>query len=377
MLFWIRCFFFTSLILNLIGCASLNVSAIRKNSFQDDKDTAYIENVPFVRQGFFYCGPASLEAVLKYWERPISQKEIADSIYLKKAKGTFNFEMADFALRKGFFTKDYVGSIEDIGFYLKRDVPVIALQKKRALFSDYHYIVVTGINEKNSFIVANDGINKDAVISFKDFLKRWRNAGNWMLVVASPERVDWVKEPDEYNRLGIIFEQNGNLDLAKNSYLKAISFNPKRIDLPSPFKEGSNNTPAIFYFNLANVYLREKEFTRAIENYKKAAELLPDFADCYNNMAYAIAEEGFSLDEAGKLVKKAIELNPDGKFWYMDTLGMINLKQGHFDEAASNFEYSINNSDSCEAKDLDSIYKHLIEAYIMAGINPAFGGTGG
>ncbi len=384
MLFWFKYFFFTFLILNLIGCASLNVSAIRKNSFQDDKDTVYIENVPFVRQSFFYCGPASLEAVLKYWKRPISQREIADSVYIKKAKGAFNFEMADFALKKGFFTKDYAGSIEDIKFYLKRSVPVIVLQEKGALFSDYHYVIVTGINEKGGFIVINDGINKGAVVSFEDFLKRWRNAGNWMLVVVPPERVDWAKEPGEYNKLGIIFEQNGNLDSAKNSYLKAISFSPERTDHPTPledgsspegtgrphtFKEGSNNASAIFYFNLANVYGREKDFTRAIENYKKALELSPDFADCCNNMAYAMAQESFSIDEAGKLVKKAIELNPDGKFWYMDTLGMINLKQGNFDEAMSNFEYSINNSDNSEAKDLTVIYRHLIEAYIMAGIN--------
>jgi len=336
----------------LTGCASLNVSTLKDYPPQDN-DTFYIKGLPFVRQSYFYCGPASLEAVLRYWGEDINQQGIAQAIYLGKAKGTFNFEMVDFCQRKRFFTKDFSGTIEDMKFYIRKNIPVIALHKKRVLFSDYHYVVIIGINEKNGYLVINDGYRENVKISFDHFSKNWKEANNWMLVIVPPERVDFIKEPNEYNRLGILLEEKGNLYSAKKHYLKAI---------------GLNNSQALIYFNLANVYLKEKKFDKAIENYEKAIKLSPDFADCYNNLAYALAEGGFSLKEAEEMIKKAIEINPEGKFWYGDTLGLINLKQGRFNEAIINFEESIRSS-SGETKNLNMVYKHLIESYIMLGLN--------
>lgn len=347
-----RCFLFTFLIFNLIGCTSLSVSALKKDS-PEDRNTFYIKGVPFVKQNYFHCGPASLTSVLGYWGKDKNQREIARDIYLSKAKGTFNFEMADFAQKNGFFTKDYAGTIEDIKFYIRKNIPVLALQKKRVLFSDYHYVVIIGINETDNYLVVNDGYRENVKIGFKDFSKNWQNANNWMLILAPPERVDFIREPSEFNRLGIIFEEKGNLELARENYLKAISL---------------DGSCALFYFNLANAYLKAYEFSNAIENYKRAIALSPDFADCYNNLAYALTEGGFSLEEARLAAKRAIELNPEGEFYYKDTLGLIDLKEGKFEEAMRNFEESIGSSGE-ETKELNSVYKHLIESYIMLGLN--------
>ncbi len=349
-----KCVILTLLVLTLTGCVGLNTTALKRTPFKDDSNTVYVENVPFVKQRFFYCGPASLESVLGYWGKDISQKKIADSIYFSKSKGTFNFEMVDFATREGFFTEDYSGSLKDLNFYLSKQIPVVILFKKGFLFSDYHYQVVVGINEKNGYLIVNDGVRKEKLIHIKRFSNGWKKAKNWMLVVVPPDKVDWLNDPSDYNRLGILCEENNNLELAKKSFLRAIVLDSKN---------------SLLYFNLANTYLAEEDFSKAIENYRRALEYSPDFADCYNNLAYALAMDGRLLDEAKSFAKKAIELEPSREFWYMDTLGLVNLKAGKFEEAIRNFKRCIENSENSDSKDLDAVYRHLAEAYKSAGID--------
>ncbi|MFH0838837.1 MAG: PA2778 family cysteine peptidase [Candidatus Omnitrophota bacterium] len=344
----------TLLVFGLAGCTSLHVSAVKKNPFRDSEGTFYVHNVPFVRQNYFYCGPASLESVLKFWGNDISQEEIGKRVYFGKTKGTFNFEMDAFCREEGFFTKSYCGTAEDIAWYIQKGIPVVVLQKRGGLLSDYHYMVLIGINKAENFIIAHDGFKSNAILPMNVFAKNWKHCNNWMLVIAPPEKVDWIKEADDYNRLGILFEEKGNPVQARDNYHKAIALKGSR---------------TVYYFNLANAYLKEREFACAIAYYKKAIELSPEFADCYNNLAYALAEGELSYEEARVYALKALELGPDKKCWYMDTLGMVHLKTGNFTEATRNFEDAIKQGGFIQKEDADTVYKHLIESYVMAGLN--------
>ena len=77
----------------------------------------------------------------------------------------------------------------------------------------------------------------------------------------------------------------------------------------------------------------------AIEAYKKAISIKPDYADAYNNMGVVLKQKG-EYDEAIKLHKKAISLRPDYAEAY-NNLGNNFKDLQKFDEALEAYEKAI------------------------------------
>lgn len=110
--------------------------------------------------------------------------------------------------------------------------------------------------------------------------------------------------PEEHINLGVAYEKKGEFEAAIKEYEAAAKKNP------------------LAYLYLGNVYFEMKDYERAEERYKKAIEEDPKNADAYNNLAWLYYTTGKNLEEAERLVLKAIELNPS-KSIYEDTLQRI------------------------------------------------------
>ena len=116
--------------------------------------------------------------------------------------------------------------------------------------------------------------------------------------------------PEEHLNLGVSYEKKGEFDNALKEYQKA-----------------SGKMPAAYLF-IGNIYFQKKEYDEAETYYKKAIKKDLNNADAYNNLAWLYYTENEKLDEAEKLALKAIELNPDKKDIYQDTLNkVIGLKR--------------------------------------------------
>jgi tetratricopeptide (TPR) repeat protein len=74
-------------------------------------------------------------------------------------------------------------------------------------------------------------------------------------------------------------------------------------------RERSLNNFAIAYYNLGNAYAADHQYDRAIENYNKATELNPRYAEAYNNRGVAY-ESKQEYNRAIEDFNKAIELSP-------------------------------------------------------------------
>jgi len=82
----------------------------------------------------------------------------------------------------------------------------------------------------------------------------------------------------------------------------------------------------IYYFYLGVVYDKIGEEGKAAENFKKAIVLNPNNHSAYNYLGYMFAEQGINLDEAERLIKKAIEIEPE-QGAYADSLGWVYYKK--------------------------------------------------
>ena len=105
--------------------------------------------------------------------------------------------------------------------------------------------------------------------------------------------------------------------------------------------------------NLGDVYGRQGNTEKSIEEFKKAIEINPQYADAYHNLASAYKETG-KIDEAIENYKKAIEFNPN--LWQSyQNLAAIYFDQEKYPEAYENMEKAlkINPTDENIKKNLD------------------------
>jgi Tfp pilus assembly protein PilF len=157
---------------------------------------------------------------------------------------------------------------------------------------------------------------------------------------------------DEHVRLGTIYEAQGKTDLAMNQYREAVRQDKRHVRAWSL---------------LGDVAYRLEVYAAAQDAYEAALELDPGSGDLHNNLAWVYARQDRKLGKTRELVERAMELTPDHRPYYLDTLGVVLLKQGKIREAIASLEESVATIPSDQHGMLAEAYQHLAEAYEAAG----------
>jgi ABC-type bacteriocin/lantibiotic exporter with double-glycine peptidase domain len=186
-----RCPYFLVIILliiaSLAACAGKDFSEIRQGI---ETRGHYIQNVPFYKQSEDTCGPAALAGVLVYWGRSIDLNEITAAIYVPKLRGTLPMDMENYARKAGFDTSSSAGTLDDLKTFLRRDVPVICLLDLGfGIYQKPHYIIAIGFDDADAVLIEHDGRRANSVMEYDTFIKAWKRAGYWMLVI-NPKGVE-------------------------------------------------------------------------------------------------------------------------------------------------------------------------------------------
>ena len=119
-----------------------------------------------------------------------------------------------------------------------------------------------------------------------------------------------------YNLFGAVLGNQKNFDKAVINYKKSIEINPD-------YAEGHNNLGSALY--------KLRKFNEAIDSYQRAIKINPEYAEAYNNLGnvYDINEK---VDEAILNYKKAIKINANFVEAYSN-LGHLLKEIGKVDEA--------------------------------------------
>ena len=154
----------------------------------------------------------------------------------------------------------------------------------------------------------------------------------------------------------------GNVYRSRKQYPEAANIYGQAI---ARTKEGDSGLWPLYYYR-GTAYERAKEWPKAEEDLKKALSLVPDNqplgkSQVLNYLGYSWVDGGTNLDNAFKMLRQAVELNPrDGMI--IDSLGWAYFRFGHWEDAVRELEKA------AELKAGDPVINdHLGDAYWRVG----------
>ncbi|MBI3371598.1 MAG: tetratricopeptide repeat protein [Betaproteobacteria bacterium] len=126
--------------------------------------------------------------------------------------------------------------------------------------------------------------------------------------------------------------QQTQLTIAEAQLLREANQHGEAFSLLGKALEGQPEQPDLLYdFALTAEKLERFDVLEA--NLKKLIQVKPDHAHAYNALGYSFAERNTRLDEARKLIERALELAPEDSF-IIDSMGWVYYRMGDLPKAA-------------------------------------------
>jgi Tfp pilus assembly protein PilF len=176
-----------------------------------------------------------------------------------------------------------------------------------------------------------------------------------ILSACSLPRIIILNDPlssEEHNKLGSIYESQGKFEFAAQQYREALRKEPKSVSS---------------LLLLGDLSFRTRNYSEAEASYRKAIKLQPGNGDIYNNLCWVYLEQQSGIEKAEDLIRKALAVTPEHRAYYLDTWGVVLLRQGRTAESITALTESVELLPKNDSALLAEAYGHLAEAYHAAG----------
>ncbi len=207
-----------------------------------------------------WCGPASLASVHAYYGCPDVQQAIAQAVYTDALQGRPRHRPGKLRGFPGLPDQARPGTAEEVKACLHQGVRSSCWWTWFLVLSQHHYLVITGYSDTG--FIANTGTRR-ADLSLGEFEQMWRKRARLsprlaltavLLALAAcsmPRWWSWTTplSAREHMDLGLSYEAQGRLDLARREYLKAAAgqgdwATPHSTWATSPTREGISRQPS-------------------------------------------------------------------------------------------------------------------------------------
>jgi tetratricopeptide (TPR) repeat protein len=149
----------------------------------------------------------------------------------------------------------------------------------------------------------------------------------------------------------------GNIERGRKKFADCAVTYTKGIDALS----GTEKNTWVYHYFRGICLERSKQWAKAEVDMKKALELQPEQPHVLNYLGYSWIDQGINLDDAMKMIKRAVDQRPDDGY-IVDSLGWAYYRIGNFEEAVKSLERAI------DLKPEDpTINDHLGDAYWRVG----------
>ncbi|MBS4096426.1 MAG: tetratricopeptide repeat protein [Sulfuricella sp.] len=126
-------------------------------------------------------------------------------------------------------------------------------------------------------------------------------------------------------------QQRVQVALAEAQILRVTKSFQEAYDLLTKMLDKLPNYPDLLY-DRAMAAEKVGRFDVLEQDLRKLIQIKPEYAHAYNALGYSLAERGDRLEEAAKLIDRALKLAPDDPF-IMDSMGWVQYRLGAYDKA--------------------------------------------
>lgn len=150
----------------------------------------------------------------------------------------------------------------------------------------------------------------------------------------------------------------GNIERARKKFADCSETYGKGIEAQASTTDKPN---WVFYYFRGICNERSKQWAKAEVDLKKALEMQPEQPHVLNYLGYSWIDQGINLDEAMKMIRRAVEQRPDDGY-IVDSLGWAYYRIADYENAVKHLERAI------DLKPEDpTINDHLGDAYWRVG----------
>ncbi|VAW72893.1 hypothetical protein MNBD_GAMMA15-401 [hydrothermal vent metagenome] len=284
-------------LLTLGGCASVQQEAQRDTSIEGSLPSSVeLEETPFFPQTKYHCGPAALATVLQAHAVNVTPDALIAQVYLPGRKGSLQIEMIAAARQHHALPYVLETSFSNLLTEVAAGNPVLVLQNLGlSWLPRWHYAVVVGYDLNKEELTLRSGTLKRRRTSFPVFKRTWQRADAWALVVVPAGEVPATANLSAYLKTALVFEETGMVEQALLAYHAATKRWPDQSEA---------------WLMSGNMAYSARQVSRAITDYQEAAELSPKDSRIWNNLAYALREQGCSK-QAMEALRHALRIAPN------------------------------------------------------------------
>ncbi len=184
----------------------------------------------------------------------------------------------------------------------------------------YYYIGVDSTERGMQLILQNLEYNPDVLSVHNDYMARLYALQDWEgLAQAAQAAIErFPEEITIYEILAIAFWQDGELEKARETYVKVLELLPQ-----------GHPMTINCYASLGDISHALGDSRTAYKYYNKGLKIDGEYLPILNNYAYFLSEEGKSLKKALEMSRKTVELEPQNST-YLDTYGWLLYLTGDY-----------------------------------------------
>ena len=270
------------------GCAS-HSRALSEPSFDRP---VILSNTPFFPQDAYQCGPAALATLLGSAGVNVTPKELEDSLYISKRKGTLQVELLATARKFDVIPVSQEGTLNTLWQALEHRTPVLILQNLAfSWYPKWHYAVVVGFDPKSQEVLLRSGREKLRREKLHSFEESWRLANHWMLSLLPGEPIPpFIQEQAYITAVNGLYE-TGHQARALSATESAAQHWPNSM---------------LSWMALGNLHYQQQHYQRAERAYRSALNSAPSHPAPPHNLAWALIKQSKKA-EAKKYALLALE----------------------------------------------------------------------
>jgi len=237
-----------------------------------------LEDVPFFPQERYQCGPASLAMMLNSQGLETSPEILKELVYIPGREGALQVEMVAAARAHGMLVYPLDGSLESLLREVAAGHPVLVMQNLRfGWWPQWHFAVVIGYDQQQRDLILHTDTRERQPVDIEVFHNTWGRADNWAMTILPPDQVPATAEPLRFLQSAHDLETTGRTNAAAVAYSTAESTWPGQP--AAPMARGN------LAWQLGRQHAATQHFLRTVRHF-------PDFAEAWNNLAFALDATG-------------------------------------------------------------------------------------